>query len=311
VAGDEPQPLRGHAGVREQAVLHRNVDLSNGFHDIFIAAVFRGQARDGATTGVFVSRIRMYRSMTSIITITTDFGTVDGYVGEMKGVIMSRAPHAAIVDVTHDIPPQDIDRARLTLARVWRRFPAGTIHLVVVDPGVGSSRAALAVASDERFLVGPDNGVLSPALLIPGARAIELNIPPSASATFHGRDVFAPAAASLADGVPLESLGVDARSPIIRRTAEPTRRADGALVGEVIFIDRFGNAVTNLLGLRGGLVEIGEARIPVRHTYADVDEGGVVALVGSTGFVEIAIRDADAATRLGLRRGSRVVLVPL
>jgi S-adenosyl-L-methionine hydrolase (adenosine-forming) len=249
--------------------------------------------------------------MTSIITITTDFGTVDGYVGEMKGVLLSRAPHATIVDVTHDIPPQDIDRARLTLARVWRRFPVGTIHLVVVDPGVGTSRAALAVASDERFLVGPDNGVLSPALLIPGARAIELKIPAASSSTFHGRDVFAPAAASLANGAPLESLGVDAHSPIIRRTVEPTRRADGALIGEVIFVDRFGNAVTNLLGLRGGVVEIDEARIPVRHTYADVDEGDVVAVVGSTGFVEIAVRDTDAAKKLGLRRGSRVVLAPL
>src|SRR5437763_3304232 len=98
--------------------------------------------------------------MPPIITLITDFGTVDGYVGEMKGVILSRAPEAQIVDITHDIPAQDVERARLTLARVWRRFPPGTVHLVVVDPGVGSSRAALAIASDGRYLVGPDNGVL-------------------------------------------------------------------------------------------------------------------------------------------------------
>src|SRR6476620_6968844 len=142
-----------------------------------------------------------------IITLITDFGTVDGYVGEMKGVLATHAPDAQIIDITHDIPPQDVERARLTVARVWRRFPARTTHVVIVDPGVGSARAALAVASDERFLVGPDNGVLSPSLLANGARAVVLPVPPSASATFHGRDVFAPAAASLATGTPIDSLG--------------------------------------------------------------------------------------------------------
>ena len=110
--------------------------------------------------------------MPRIITLLTDFGTADGYVGEMKGVLLSGAPEATLVDITHEIPPQDVEAARLTLARVWRRFPPGTVHLVVVDPGVGTERAALAVASDERFLVGPDNGVLSPALLIADARAV-------------------------------------------------------------------------------------------------------------------------------------------
>src|SRR4051794_15630755 len=103
--------------------------------------------------------------MRRIITLTTDFGTVDGYVGEMKGVLLSQAPDAEIIDITHEIPPQDVECGRLTLARVWRRFPPGTVHLVVVDPGVGTPRAGLAVESDDRFLVGPDNGVLSPALL--------------------------------------------------------------------------------------------------------------------------------------------------
>src|SRR5512142_86572 len=125
-------------------------------------------------------------SMRPIITLITDFGTADGYVGEVKGVLMSSIPDVELVDITHDIPPQDVERARLTVARVWRRFPAGAIHLVVVDPGVGSARAALAVASDGRFLVGADNGVLSPALLAPGARAVVLNVPPGVSATFHG-----------------------------------------------------------------------------------------------------------------------------
>lgn len=246
--------------------------------------------------------------MAVIITLITDFGTADGYVGEMKGVLLSRAPDAQIVDVTHDIPPQDVERARLTLARVWRRFPAGTVHLVVVDPGVGSSRAALAVASDERFVVGPDNGVLSPALFVAGARAVALQAPRTSSATFHGRDIFAPAAAALATGAPLESLGHDAPSPVIHRTAEPVRGADGSLHGQVIVVDRFGNGITNLVGLRGGTIELGELRIPIRHTYSEVLQGEAVAVIGSSGFIEVAIRDGDAARVLGLRRGTEVAL---
>ena len=171
------------------------------------------------------------RAMRPIITLLTDFGTVDGYVGEMKGVLLSSVPNAEIVDITHDIPPQDVERARLVVARVWRRFPVGTIHIVVVDPGVGSARAALAVASEGRYLLGPDNGTLSPALLVSSARAVELPIAANASLTFHGRDVFAPAAAALARGEPFEGLGADARSPTIRRTPEPTRRAH-LLAGE-------------------------------------------------------------------------------
>jgi len=246
--------------------------------------------------------------MRRIVTLLTDFGTVDGYVAEMKGVILSAAPDAEIIDITHDVPAQDVERARLTLARVWRRFPPGTTHLVVVDPGVGSPRAALAVASDGRLLVGPDNGVLSPALLTASARAVELPVPAQASATFHGRDVFAPAAAALARGEPLESLGSDARSPIVRRTPEPVRRPDGALDGEVILVDRFGNAVTNLLGMRGGTVEVGSHEIAIRRTYAEVGVGEPVALVGSMGFIEIAIRDGDGARELGLKRGAHVTL---
>src|SRR5918911_4299398 len=129
--------------------------------------------------------------MRPIITLLTDFGTADGYVAEMKGVILSLAPEAQVVDVSHDIAPQDIEGARLAVARYWRRFPERTTHIVVVDPGVGSARAAIAVASDGRFLVGPDNGTLSPALLVAGARVVSLGIPAQAAPTFHGRDVFA------------------------------------------------------------------------------------------------------------------------
>ena len=161
--------------------------------------------------------------MRPIITLITDFGTADGYVAELKGVLASSAPDAVVMDLSHDIPPQDVEMARLAVARYWRRFPAGTVHLVVVDPGVGSSRAALAVQSDERFLVGPDNGVLSPSLLAAGSRAVSLPVPASATATFHGRDVFAPAAALLAAGAPIDSVGAVCSDPVLSRTPEARR----------------------------------------------------------------------------------------
>ena len=245
--------------------------------------------------------------MRPIITLLTDFGTADGYVGEMKGVLLTRVPDATIVDITHEISPQDVDAARLTLARVWRRFPPGTIHIVVVDPGVGTDRAALAVASDERLLVGPDNGVLSPALLIAGAKAVTLEVPATASASFHGRDVFAPAAAALALGTELRSLGVAMAQPRIRRTPEPRRTGDGALLGEVIGIDRFGNAITNIVGLRAGTVEAAGISLPLRRTYGEAPVGAPIAIVGSSGLIELAVRDGSAARVLRLTRGSAVL----
>jgi len=245
--------------------------------------------------------------MRALVTLLTDFGTADGYVAEMKGVLHSVVADLQVVDVTHEIPPQDVELARLTLARFWRRFPAGTVHLAVVDPGVGTARHCLAVESDGRFLVGPDNGVLSPALLLAGARAVVLPVPAVASRTFHGRDVMAPAAGALALGAPLDTLGSSLESPIIRRTREPLRREDGAVVGEVIAVDRFGNAITNLLGARTGVVAAGGRPVPIRTTYADVAVGAPVAISGSTGLLEVAVRDGNAALQLGLSRGAPVV----
>ena len=246
--------------------------------------------------------------MRPIITLLTDFGTADGYVAEMKGVIFSAVPEATVVDLSHDLPTQDIECARLAVARYWRRFPAGTVHVVVVDPGVGSSRASLAVSSDGRYLVGPDNGVLSPSLLAAGSRAVALPVPHSAAPTFHGRDVFAPAAAQLSLGVPLDAIGESLGNPVVRRTPEARRAPDGSIVGEVIAIDRFGNAVTNLIAPRGGRVEIAGRSVPIVRTYADVPAGEVTALVGSIGFVEVAQRDGRAADALGIHRGAPVVL---
>jgi S-adenosylmethionine hydrolase len=184
------------------------------------------------------------------------------------------------------------------------------VHVVVIDPGVGGERAALAVESEGRFLVGPDNGVLSPALLHAGMRCVTLRIPSSAAPTFHGRDVFAPAAAELAQGIALDALGEPFDEPVVRRTPEATRRADGAVTGVVLTIDRFGNAVTNLMARRGGVLDVAGRRVALSRSYSDADEGALVALVGSSGLVEIALRDGSAAAHLGLTRGSAVVLLP-
>ena len=246
--------------------------------------------------------------MRPIITLLTDFGTADGYVAEMKGVLLSGVPEATIVDLSHDVPAQDVECARLAVARYWRRFPDGTVHLIVVDPGVGSSRAPLAVSSDGRFLVGPDNGVLSPSLLAAGSRAVALPVPATAAPTFHGRDVFAPAAAQLALGTPLDALGTVLLEPLIRRTPEARRATDGSVIGEIIAIDRFGNAMSNLIAPRGGRVEIAGRSMPIVRTYADAAVGVLIALVGSSGFVEVAQRDGHAARTLGLTRGAPVTL---
>ena len=243
-----------------------------------------------------------------IITLLTDFGTADGYVGEMKGVLLSADPAVTIVDISHDIPAHDVEMGRLTLARYWRRFPPATVHVAVVDPGVGSTRAALAVASEGRFLVGPDNGILSPALLMGDARAVALPVPSHASPTFHGRDVFAPAASQLAHGIDVDTLGTPVSDPIIRRTAEPHRTPSGDIIGEVIAIDRFGNAITNLVGMRGGTLFVGGREISLRRTYAELASGQLGAVVGSTGLIEIVVREGRAAESLRLSRGTEVRL---
>jgi S-adenosylmethionine hydrolase len=246
-----------------------------------------------------------------VITLLTDFGRTDSYVAEVKGVLLSLTPHAIIVDVTHDVPPGDLVAAQYVLGRVWERFPAGTVHLVVVDPGVGSARRALAVAAHGSFLVGPDNGVLTAALA--HARIVSLPIPPAASATFHGRDVFAPAAAALASGTSLETLGTPVADPI--RTPLPApHREGGVVVGTVLLADRFGNLITNIpmamVPDPAAVVVGGRSVGPLRRAFADAPTGGLLAYVGSGGTVEIALRDGSAAERLGGRRGTVVSVTP-
>lgn len=243
-----------------------------------------------------------------LVTLLTDFGTADGYVGEMKGVLLSGAPTAQVIDIAHDVPAQDVEFARLTFARYWRRFPAGTVHVVVVDPDVGTARKAIAVESDGRFAVGPDNGVLSPAMLLPNARAVSLPIPQGAAPTFHGRDVFAPAAVRLLHETSCDDMGEPYAEAEVRRTPEAHRRADGGQDGLVLAVDRFGNLITNLTARGEGLVEIAGKSVRIERTYGDVNEGDLLALVGSHGLLEVAVRGGNAARRLGIGRGTPVTL---
>ena len=245
--------------------------------------------------------------MPSIITLLTDFGTVDSYVGEVRAVLASGAHPALLVDITHEVPPGDVRAAQYLFSRVWHRFPRGTVHLIVVDPGVGTARRAIAAEWTGHFFVAPDNGVLSP--LPTEARFVHLPVPAGAAPTFHARDLFAPAAAQLANGTALEHLGRAITDPC--RTPLPMPRADGAAwVGEVIYVDRFGTLITNLPGEHvepGVRLRIaGTDAGTLRRTFGDVERGQLVAFVGSGGTVEIAVRDGSAARTLGAGVGAEV-----
>lgn len=250
------------------------------------------------------------------ITLLTDFRTADGYVASMRGVIASRAPHVLVEDASHEIAPGDVHGAAWALGRYWRLYPEGTIHVVVVDPGVGGARRALASACDGRFLVAPDNGVLSNVLMevaAPQIVAIENDTAARhpIARTFHGRDVFAPAAAYLADGGPLNKLGPAVDDVV--RIAQPEPERDGPTArGEVIHIDAFGNLITNLprawVGTNSEVWLAGTRIGPVRSTYSTVQSGQPLALIGSADLLEIALRDGSAARSLGVGRGAEVVL---
>jgi hypothetical protein len=245
-----------------------------------------------------------------LVTLLTDFGNADSYVAEVKGVLLTRAPAATLVDVTHTVPPGDVRSAAYVLGRVWPRFPPGTVHLVVVDPGVGTQRAALALAAGGHFFVGPDNGLFTVPLHGGPVEVVALPTPAAAAPTFHGRDVFAPAAAALAAGAPLASLGEPfADTPHRLAYTEPFYEGK-SVVGEVIYVDRFGTLVTNLTTEHVppyARLEVEDLDIgPLRRTFGDAPPGGLLALIGSAGTVEIAVRDGSAARRLGLGVGGRV-----
>jgi hypothetical protein len=277
----------------------------------------------------------------AIVTLTTDFATADGYVGAMKGVILGRAPSAQLVDLTHEIERHDIEAAAFALATAAPLFPAGTIHVAVVDPGVGGRRLPVVVCSGGQVFVGPDNGIFALAAPLPEAAyeiAADRFVRHPISDTFHGRDVFAAAAGVLAAGLEPAEAGPPialeigpspkanlSRGPLVGEI-NPSPQANligGPLVGEVIsreaadpcivHIDRFGNLITDIpgdeLGPDDAVAIAGGPPIVQARTYADAPVGGVLAYVGSAGTVEIAVREGSAAEVLGAARGDGVAVI--
>jgi hypothetical protein len=248
----------------------------------------------------------------AVITLLTDFGLADPFVGQMHGVIASRCPEARIVDLSHGVAPQDVAQASFWLSRSYGWFPPATVHVAVVDPGVGSSRAAIVIEADRHVFLAPDNGLCTPILALPDARvhridtdALGLSVP---SRTFHGRDVFAPIAAEIAAGR-LSPAGVGpSHTAEQSERAAPVRDARG-VAGHVVVVDHFGNLITDIdRAMIDGIaeVELAGRRIPLRQTYADVGVGELVAVVSSFGTLEVACREGNAANMLSVATGAEV-----
>ena len=258
-----------------------------------------------------------------LLTLLTDFGLNDEYVGAVKGVILTYAPDAHIVDITHLLPPQNVRAAAHLLARTYPYFPTGTVHLVVVDPGVGSARSILAVAADGQYFVGPDNGLFTPVFL----RATSLTVHrvtashlflTKVGTTFHGRDIMAPIAARLAAGLDLNKVGpVMPVQDCIHAHYGKAIRKDGTLQGEILHIDRFGNLSTNIsrqevesfAAGREVVVSIGEHLvIPFCHSYAEQAIGKLLAIYDSHDHLEIAVNRGNAAQELNMAVGATICL---
>jgi len=257
-----------------------------------------------------------------VISLITDFGTRDGYVGAMKGVILKINPQVRLVDITHEVSPQDIFEAGFILKNSYRYFPDGSIHLVVVDPGVGSKRRAILVEAGDHFFICPDNGVFTFIYELERIKKIvELTnkkyFLPHISNTFHGRDIFAPAAAYLSKGIPLEDLG-EICNDVVRFDIPEPETERGIIKGVILHVDRFGNLISNipevlfreLVGK--GMHEIsigGEVLGDIKGSYSEVKEEQALALFGSSGYLEISVRGQDAREKLKLNKGSEVKVV--
>jgi len=264
------------------------------------------------------------------LTLLTDFGLQDVYVGVMKGAIAQINPTLNIIDLTHQIPPQNIAAGRFHLMSAYPYFPPKTVHVAVVDPGVGSGRRAIAIQLQAGFLVGPDNGLFSGILDQHEAiAAVELTNSDywrtaEPSATFHGRDIFAPVGAHLASGVSLEKLGATIDlSSLKQLSLVACVRMAGKITGTIQHIDHFGNLITNIPGsevanqevankswsVAIGEMTIGEMTIPGKQTYSDVPKGSLLALVGSHGWVEIAVNGGSAQSQLRFDIGRTIQIL--
>ncbi len=258
----------------------------------------------------------------SVITLLTDFGTKDPYVAIMRAVILRINPAATIVDLCHDISPQDVEEAAFVLSTAYPYFPEDAVHLIVVDPGVGSERRAIAARTPRGTFVAPDNGVLSYVF----ARELVSQVVHLTNATywlspvsdtFHGRDIFAPAAAHLSLGLALADLGPAISDPVRFDITEPQAQNDGTIVGQVLYIDGFGNLITNIPGERLPAGRALRVRIAGQNVagplkaYAEVRDGQLLALVDSSGYLEIAVRNGSAAATLRVGRGAAVAVTPV
>jgi S-adenosylmethionine hydrolase len=256
-----------------------------------------------------------------LITLTTDFGYQDSFVGVMKGVIAGINPQARVIDITHGIPPQDILAGALTLRHAVRYFPRGTIHVVVVDPGVGSARRPLLMERDGDYFIGPDNGVLSLAVEnIESIRIVHLSNPAyylqPINKTFHGRDIFAPAAAHLSLGFPATAFG-EPLDQIVRVAIPEIVRKQRSIEGEIVYIDNFGNLFTNvcahdLTGLPSDQIEVVVRSVRIRglsQNYAAPRGGGFVAVLNSWDLLEIAAYKDNAQKRTGAKIGDKIEIV--
>lgn len=249
--------------------------------------------------------------MSGLITLITDFGTKDEYVGVMKGVILSKNPEAKIIDITHEIEPFSVEEAAMIIERAYRYFPEKTVHIAVVDPGVGGKRKEIIVHAQGHFFVGPDNGIFSFPLkkskdvMVWEIRREKLGVN-EISSTFHGRDIFAPSAALLSIGVHPSEIGRPIKEFIIIEALFPSQRRD-EIRGKVVYFDRFGNAVTNIPNsyVEGGTIEVKERTLKFSSCYEEGKE--VFAIKGSGGFVEISSRMEDVRKFLKIERGCEVI----
>ncbi|MEO8650454.1 MAG: SAM-dependent chlorinase/fluorinase [Acidobacteriota bacterium] len=247
------------------------------------------------------------------VALLTDFGIADHFSASMKGVILSIHPNAAIVDITHQVPPHDIETAAFLLFACYADLPPETVFAAVVDPGVGSSRRAIAARSNGRYFVAPDNGLLS-MILTDSSEIFEITNPKftreSISNTFHGRDIFAPAAAHLAAGRPISDIGPRIEDPILLPALTPYPCDDATVEGAIIHIDHFGNLITNLRAEHipvGGRLAVGKHSISrFASSYDEVPAGEPFAIVGSLGLIEISIDQGSAAQMLHASRGTSV-----
>ncbi len=252
-----------------------------------------------------------------MITLLSDFGWQDVYVGVMKGAIAQINPQLKVIDLTHQIPPQNLAAGRFCLMNAFSYFPRETVHIAVVDPGVGSQRRGVAIALAEGYLVGPDNGLFSGVLSVsPAIAAVELTNPdywrsPNPSSTFHGRDIFAPVGAHLANGANLEQLGtaIDLAS-LVEFPLASLSVTDKKIVGAIQYIDGYGNLITNIpanaLKDKRWSVAIANRVISSHQTYSNVEVGEITALIGSHGWVEIAVNGGSAKFQLQVDWGDPV-----